>query len=277
MRNFIVSCCSYCFEDVLSNLFWHHGCEIAFSCVLILFVKIALSFSIQSGFVKVVLDFLLVLAFQLICYDRFVFFQSAWLFQLNLLLLSLALIIPSFCFFSCSFVVSDLSFSILSDDWFSSSLGFSAHLLWLICLFSISLAFSMLWLIFFFPSYWLLQLQLILFWLNYLCFFGILAQFGYYDWFVFFQSVRLLQFYNWFSSFLHTGFFSFSCNDWYVSSPCNLIYHYGLIKVRSWCTLVQLGICTIIWLLKWQTLWVQMMQLHPHVWCGLIVIWGGLP
>ena len=165
--------------------------------------KTSLASQLSLVFFNNMIDFLLSLAFQFICYGWFVFFQTVWLFQLNLLLLSLPLIIPSSCFFSCSFIMSDLSFSVQSDDWFSSFLGFSAHLLWLICLFSISLAFPMLWLIFFsfilassasvdivmidlslflwrfssiwllgfiffFPSYWLFQLQLI-----------------YYDWFIF--------------------------------------------------------------------------------------------
>ena len=139
--------------------------------------KTSLASQLSLVFFNNMIDFLLSLAFQFICYGWFVFFQTVWLFELNLL--SLPLIIPSSCFFSCSFIMSDLSFSVQSDDWFSSFLGFSAHLLWLICLFSISLAFPMLWLIFFFHSYWLLQLQLILLWLIYLCFFGVLAQFGY--------------------------------------------------------------------------------------------------
>ena len=39
MQNFIVSCCIYCFEDVLSNRFWHHGCEIVFSSLLVCSTK----------------------------------------------------------------------------------------------------------------------------------------------------------------------------------------------------------------------------------------------
>ena len=39
LLNFTASCCSYCFEDILSNLFWHRGCEIAFSCLLVCSTK----------------------------------------------------------------------------------------------------------------------------------------------------------------------------------------------------------------------------------------------
>ena len=82
----------------------------------------------RPGFIQLLVD---VIGFDnsfflrwLICYEWSVFSQSVWLFQLNSLLLSLGLKIP----FSCadSFVMSDLSFfnqsGISNDDWLSSFL-----------------------------------------------------------------------------------------------------------------------------------------------------------
>ena len=151
MQNFIVSCCSYCFEDVLPIFSDTMGVKLSsvscLSCLLRLLclspisldlstlclifflswlfsssVMIDLSFSISLAFpIQLLVD---VIGFDnsfflrwLICYEWSVFFQSVWLFQLNSLLLSMGLKIP----FSCadSFVMSDLSF--FNQSGFSSS------------------------------------------------------------------------------------------------------------------------------------------------------------
>ena len=230
MQNFIVSCCSYCFEDVLPIFSDTMGVKLSsvscLSCLLRLLclspisldlstlclifflswlfsssVMIDLSFSISLAFpIQLLVD---VIGFDnsfflrwLICYEWSVFFQSVWLFQwwLTFFFPSYWLLQLQLIFLLSFILASSASVDIVIIDLSLFLWHFSS-----ICL---------LWLVFFFPSYWLLQLQLILLWLIYLC---------------------------------------------------------SLFKVRSWCTLVQLGICTIIWLFKW----------HKHCgfrWCNFILM-----
>ena len=112
------------------------------------------------------------------------------------------------------------------------------------------------WLVFF-PSYWLLQLQLILLWLIYLCFFGILAQFVYYDWF----------------SFLHTGFFSFGwyCYDWFIFAVCSRSDLGALLS--NWVYVQSFGCSNDINIVGSD----DATSSSCLMWPNLIVIWGGLP
>ena len=185
--------------------------------------------------------------------------------------LKMSFIIPSSCFFSCSFVMSDLSFfnqsGFSNDDWLSSFLHTGFFSFSWYCYYWFIFFRSVRWLIFFFSRLFGSFVMIDLSFFNQSGFSNVMIDFLFSFILASSASVDIVMI----DLSLFLWHFSSICLLWLVFFPSYwllqlwLIYLCSLFKVRSWCALVQLGICTIIWLFKW----------HKHCgfkWCNFILM-----